>query len=364
MNRLGSIQRLRAAAALSVALFHACQWSGLDFAVGAAGVDVFFVISGFVLWSATEARTPSPGGFLAARFGRVAPLYTLGTLAVAALVLWRPQAMPVAQFQPLHLALSLLFIPHNDPAGDAFPLLPSGWTLTYEAFFYLAFALALACPRDRRPQVLCGVVLTVSLLGFAYPPLYPQLCNPLLWEFLAGIGLARLWRRGRLRVSARWGWAALGLGCLIFVGLQVGGVRSDFWRPVLWGPPAVLLVAGAVTLEAVGPPRRGRLGRAWERLGDASYSLYLCQLPVICVFAWSARGLPPLIRAPLAFALAIGAGLLCHGLIETPLGRALNTLRARFASGFLRRDLARHGHGRGLGSAEQVALAAVDPDLA
>ena len=66
MNRLRSIQRLRAVAAISVALFHACQWSGLDLAVGAAGVDIFFVISGLVLWSAVEARPVAPAAFLAA----------------------------------------------------------------------------------------------------------------------------------------------------------------------------------------------------------------------------------------------------------------------------------------------------------
>ena len=366
VNRLGSIQRLRAIAAMGVALFHACQWSGLDFAVGAAGVDIFFVISGFVLWRATQVRSPSPGAFLVARLLRVAPLYWLATFAVCALVLWRPQAMPVAQFEPLHLILSLLFIPHNDPTGDAFPLLASGWTLTYEMFFYLAFVLALACPRDRRLQVLCGVVLTVSLLGLAYHHLYPLLANPLLLEFLAGVGLARLWGRGALqRRAARWGWAMVSLGFAALAALQIGGVRDDFWRPVLWGPPAALVVAGALALEGVEGLRRGRFGRALEHLGDASYSLYLCQLPVICAFAWFARGLSPLTRAPLAFALAIVAGLACHRFVEAPIGRALAGAWPRPNSGLGgRHGLVRDRHGRGLGTTEQKALTAVDPDLA
>ena len=83
MRRLASIQILRAAAALSVALFHACQWSQIDFAVGAAGVDVFFVISGFVLWTACETRPITPGAFLLARAQRILPLYWIATLAVA-----------------------------------------------------------------------------------------------------------------------------------------------------------------------------------------------------------------------------------------------------------------------------------------
>ncbi|MDB5458443.1 MAG: acyltransferase [Caulobacteraceae bacterium] len=359
MTRLGSIQRLRAIAAIGVALFHACQWSGVDFAVGAAGVDIFFVISGFVLWTAAQARPVSPGAFLAARLARVAPLYWLVTLAVTALVLWRPQAMSVAHFTPSHLILSLLLVPHNDPVGDAFPMVASGWTLTYEAFFYLALALTLAVPKDRRFQVMSLVLLAASVIGLGYHSLYPLLANPLLLEFLAGIGLARLWARGRLqRIDPRWGWGITALGALVLFGLQVGGVRDDFWRPFLWGPPAALIVAGALKLEAAGRLGHGRLGRALEGLGDASYSIYLCQLPVIAVFAWLTRGQPALVRAPLALALAIAAGLACYALVEKPIGRALRSVDRR------RRILEQDRHGRGLGPPEQVALAAVDADLA
>ncbi len=150
------------------------------------------------------------------------------------------------------------------------------------------------------------------------------------------------------------------MGLLAYFALQVGGVRSDFWRPLFWGPPAALLVIGAVMVETAGGMRRdqsGLIGRALEGLGDASYSLYLCQLPVICAFAWFARGLSPSTRAPLAFALAIVAGLVCHRLVETPIRRGLKALARS------RRD-DRAQRGRALGSAEEIALAAVDPDLA
>ncbi len=356
MIRLSSIQRLRAVAALSVTLFHACQWSGQDFAVGAAGVDLFFIISGFVLWNASEGRAVSPGRFLIARAARVAPLYWLATLAVAVLVPWRPQAMPVAQFEPLHLVLSLLFIPHNDPAGDAFPLLVSGWTLTYEAFFYLAFALALAAPLQRRLQVLCGLVSVMALVGLIYHQTYTFGANPLLLEFLIGVGLARLWSKGDLRgAGAGWGWVILGLGVLMFAGLQLGSVRSDFWRPLIWAPPAALILAGALVLEAAGASGPDRVGRPLDAIGDASYSLYICQLPVVCVLKWLTPELSPWIRVPLGFALALGAGLICYRLIERPLASAL---------GRHRRARTLHRHGLGLRPPEQEALAAVDADLA
>jgi exopolysaccharide production protein ExoZ len=320
VKRFGSIQRLRALAALSVALFHACQWSRIDFAVGAAGVDLFFVISGFVLWTAAGERPASPGAFLLARARRVVPLYWFATLAVTALAVWQPAALPVVHPGGWHLLLSLLFVPHDDPLSGPWPMLPAGWTLTYEAFFYLAFALALAAPRDRRLRILSGLLLIASIIGFAYHGWYTLLANPLLLEFLAGVGLARLWARGRLqRAPRRHGWAAIGAGLGLLGLLQVLGVRDDFWRPFLWNPPAVLIVAGALNLEAHGALGQGPVGRAMARIGDASYALYLCQAPVIMVFAWLTPALPGPSRAALAFALALAAGLACHRWVERPL---------------------------------------------
>lgn len=368
MKRLASIQILRAAAALGVVLFHACQWSHIDFAVGAAGVDLFFVISGFVLWTAAERTPVAPGGFLLARAARVAPLYWIATLAVFAVARAWPEALPIVHADPRHLVLSLLFLPHVGPGDDPFPLLPTGWTLTYEAFFYLAFALALACPRDRRLQVLSGLLLTASILGFGYHGWYTLLCNPLLLEFLAGVWLARLWARRRLQaLGAAGGFGLIGLGVLLLAACQVGGLRDDFLRPFVWAPPAVAIVAGALALEArisalalearIG---EGRWARAGGTLGDASYSIYLAQAPLIAVFAWLTPGLAGWARTPLSVLLAMAAGLACWRWLERPLALALRRLRGRD------RRLARthRGLGRGLGPAEQEPLAAVDADLA
>jgi len=339
---------------MAVALFHACQWAHLDFALGAAGVDVFFVISGFVLWTAAEARPVSPVAFLAARFKRVAPLYWIATLAVAA-VAWRaPQVLPIVHPGARHLLLSLLFLPHADPVGDPFPLLPTGWTLTYEAFFYVAFALALAAPKDRRLQVLSGLLLAASLLGFGYHGWYTLLANPLLLEFLAGVGLARLWGRGGLQRARReLGPVLIGAGVFALAALQLGGVRDDFWRPFLWGPPAVMVVAGALKLEADGRLTGGRVSQALQAVGDASYSLYLVQAPVIAAFAWMTPGLPAGLKAPAGLALAIAAGLACYRWVERPFGLVVG-----------RQDRARRGRGMGFGPPEQEALAVVDADLA
>ena len=357
MKRLSSIQILRAAAALSVALFHACQWSQADFAVGAAGVDLFFVISGFVLWAACETRPVTPAAFLAARAERILPLYWVVTLAAAATAVWRPHALPIVHPEARHLVLSLLLLPHNDPAGGPFPLLPTGWTLTYEAFFYGVMALALAAPKDRRWPILSGVLIAAALVGFGYHAWYALLANPLLLEFLAGGALARLWLKGGFkRLPAGSGWGLIAGGVLILLAQQVGGLRDDFLRPFVWGPPAVMIVAGALKLEADGRVGTGPIARILARQGDASYSLYLIQAPAVAVLAWLTPGWPGLARAPLSLAVAIAAGWLCWAALERPLGSAVRRLHQLPA--------AHRRGGRGLGTAEQEALPALDADLA
>src|SRR5450432_1983294 len=122
MKTLLSIQYLRGAAALAVVIFHALQWRSGGFEVGRAGVDVFFVISGVIMWWVTADGPVGPWAFLWRRLTRVAPLYWLMTLAVAAGALVSPAFLPEVLLGSRHLALSLAFIPHFDPYGRPFPL--------------------------------------------------------------------------------------------------------------------------------------------------------------------------------------------------------------------------------------------------
>ncbi len=305
-------------------MFHACQWSGMDFAVGAAGVDLFFLISGFVLWLAAERAPPTPAAFLAARAVRVAPMYWLWTLIVAALA-WRwPRMLPVVHLNLRHAILSLAFVPHLDPWGGPFPLLPSGWTLTYEVFFYLVFALSLTFPRDRRFRAMAVMLTITGLVGFAYHRWYTLLANPMLLEFLVGAALARAWRSGALQRlgGAQTGLAAIAAG-VILLALQQGlGVRSDFWRPLIFGAPAFLILAGALKLEDA-VREGGAVATAFVRLGDASYSLYLCHLPVVAAVLALTPGLAGPLRVALTVPLALAAGLYCFGWIERPLTEGL-----------------------------------------
>lgn len=319
-----SIQHLRGLAALSVALFHACQWSRIDFATGQAGVDVFFVISGFVMWTATGGRAGRPLDFLRRRAIRVAPLYWLITLALAAGVLLVPARFPDLAVTSGHLLLSLAFVQHMNPAGLPFPLLAPGWTLNYEAVFYLVFAALLILPESRRLFALTVALIVLALAGFAWPPAYQMLLNPLFLEFLAGVWLARM-AQLRLLPDRAFGWLLLGGGVGLFALIQLINMDWDLWRPMVWGVPAAMLVAGAISIEADG---------GWtaipglKALGDASYSIYLVHTLAIGALAMTLGAWNPALFIPLAMAVAVVSGLACWALVERPM---LDWLRRRLA---------------------------------
>ncbi len=319
-----SIQHLRGLAALSVVLFHACQWSQINFATGQAGVDLFFVISGFVMWTSTAGGAGRPLEFLKRRLIRVAPLYWVITLALAAGVLLVPARFPDLAVTPGHLLLSMAFVQHMNPAGYPFPLLAPGWTLNYEAVFYLVFAALLWLPEARRMFALTLALIVMAFAGFAWPPAYQMLLNPLFLEFLAGVWLARM-AQTTLLPDRSLGWLLVGAGLGLFTMIQLINMDWDLWRPMVWGAPAVMLVAGAVSIEADGgwPAIPGL-----KTLGDASYSIYLIHTLTVGALAITIGAWNPPIFIPLAMIVAIASGLACWRWLEQPM---LNALRRRLA---------------------------------
>src|SRR6202000_1252296 len=146
------------------------------------------------------------------------------------------------------LVLSLLFVPHLDPDGIPFPFLPTGWTLNYEAILYLIFSAALTAPRARQLVLVLGALGLITLTGLIVRPLFPLFANPMMLEFAAGVALARFAENGRWP-SAGMGWSLVALGLVVFAMLRVLGIHSDIGRWILWGAPAVVIVAGSLAVE-------------------------------------------------------------------------------------------------------------------
>src|SRR5689334_16532037 len=147
---LGSIQWLRGIAALMVVAFHTNTLAlhpsaRMDFlAIGETGVDLFFVISGFIM-TITTVDKRAPGEFLRRRIIRVVPLYWMITLSYAALAVMAPTLFRSASPDFLHTLGSLAFVPQFHPLFPSaiWPVVIPGWSLNYEMFFYGIFALAL-----------------------------------------------------------------------------------------------------------------------------------------------------------------------------------------------------------------------------
>jgi exopolysaccharide production protein ExoZ len=337
-----SIQYLRGLAALGVLLFHASQRAGAAFGMGAAGVDIFFVISGFIMWTVSARKATGPVDFLLRRAGRIAPLYWTVTLLVVGLDLLRPSVFPNMRLDPPHVILSLLFLPHRDPTGVIAPVIVPGWTLNYEAFFYGVFALTLLAPSGHRAWALTAALGGLCLIGLFLPhgrwAAVDTWCDPLILEFVAGAWLAKAAAAGRLG-SPGAAWAAIVAGLLILTVVAVTGAEVQGWARLLyWGLPALLIVWGALSLEGAG---RLPMARPLKVLGDASYSVYLAHgLALSLAFRLIGhRGLPFPAVVALAAPFGVVTGLVCYALVERPLlavfhGRRRSSGSRRSAAGW------------------------------
>lgn len=328
---LRSIQVLRFMAATSVVLFHAHQavtaqmFGGAEpsraylFGFGAVGVHIFFVISGYIMFltSFRDERGFRPAQFLVRRANRIYPNYWMFACLYIAV---HPFLGSAYRLSPADAAGALLLWPR-----DASLIIGPAWTLAFELYFYAAFALFMLLGARRGPVTLGAFfVLSVAVGALVRPsdPLATMATNTLLLEFVAGVFIARLTASWP---APRWiGWCAI---CLSFAGFAAGlAVGYDRFPSVLaWGGPSALLVLGAVILDASGGVRGvERL----SRLGDSSYSLYLCHILVIdvCIAAMRATGpAPSALTAVLAVsAISILFAHMFHLAVERRVVDALN----------------------------------------
>lgn len=277
---LVQLQYLRAIAALMVVYFHAVlQFQKVDpsfdperYLFGETGVDIFFVLSGFVMWLTTAGRQISPMEFYRRRIRRIVPLYWMATLFSAAVAFAVPSILKSTVFDVPHLLASLVFLPWVNPADTNMivPVVVPGWTLNYEMFFYLVFAALLTVPEERR---LAGLVAAFVLI-LAVCHLLPATTattfygNPIILEFLAGALLGRLYMQ-KILLPQPSAWAALALG---FAFLVINEFLCDVtMRSYMWGIPALFIIYGAVSIDFSKFRTIGWL----NYLGDASYSIYI-----------------------------------------------------------------------------------------
>lgn len=313
-------------------VFHAAERTGGHFAIGAAGVDVFFVISGFIMWVISDRRPVTPQRFLLDRLKRIAPSYWLVTgIMVAGAI---AGLFPNLQLSAGHLLGSLFFIPVRSPStGEIWPVLVQGWTLNFEMFFYVLFAGALFLPRAWRLLFLTVVFGLFFAAGLIWDPQSAALATytrPIILEFLGGVFIAELWLRRKVAGTSL-GLACVGAALCGFAAIYLMGAEFDEF---ICGPLAMALVFGMVSLET-----GGSIGRVpvLTYLGDASYSIYLWHTLTISVAVKAAEilGLDGGLTLLGAIVGGTVTGVAAYELIEKPLRKIFS------GEGLKRRDLQR-----------------------
>jgi exopolysaccharide production protein ExoZ len=327
-----SLQYLRGVAAMMIVFCHAFDqlpWlKAMAPNVGLSGVDLFFVISGFIIVFVTTDAASSAWSFFRMRIIRIVPLYWLFNFATAALILALPQLFQSAVLTLPHFLLSLFFIPHLSPATppSISPFILLGWTLNYEMFFYAIFTLAMAISGAWRVPLTIAVLVTLVALGvlgsLAGSTAWEFYSNDIVLEFVFGMMLASLFLSGALhRLGAATGATLIAFGA---VGLIAGAYHMELARALVFGVPAALIVAGALAIESA---RVVPKVQPFLLLGDASYSIYLAHLFPIALerFAWARLGLPTKGLLPVAAFIGIAlvggasAGIASYLLVERPL---------------------------------------------
>ncbi len=296
--KLAWIQALRGIAVILVVLTHA-RYFFLDTPTwplaeqllrpGAMGVDLFFVISGFIMVYTTRkvAGTPRDAlDFLLRRFARIWPLYAVVTLAwltashqgLGWLTNWPP-------FKALLLSLSFQPVDIENPLYYSASL-PLGWTLNFEMYFYLVFGLCLLAGRGRWLLLAAWIVFSVILIpaykrgltldvltNFRFSIAYLNLMtNPIILEFLAGVAIGWLYLQDWFRLRSQAVARHLVFLALCLAAWAAWGGFVTFHGPTQWGAvvaPMVLALALASKTIELAPPRV----LVW--LGTISFSLYL-----------------------------------------------------------------------------------------
>jgi exopolysaccharide production protein ExoZ len=339
-HTLVGIQVLRGVAALLVVLHHTLEESLVSSTpptspdwlttFGAAGVDIFFVISGFIMLhvSFSQGRPPDTTlPFLAKRIARIYPFYWV--CIAATMLLWS-------------VGFYKLLIPSFGMISSSLLLLPSehrvigiAWTLVYEMYFYLLFSITLF----RGSQLVSLIATTILILiGMALgnfissDPVRSFLKNPIALEFCYGMFLAYLFqRRADFTHIARPLWI-IGFACIAAAPLWIDHPNTnglpDAIRILVWGIPAVLVVASFLSMRIGAGSRAMQLAVA---IGDASYAIYLTHPFVMISYARllhsskSFSNLPQVSMIPFVVLTSALLGLVAHRALEAPLIKVART---------------------------------------
>jgi exopolysaccharide production protein ExoZ len=334
------IQILRGIAATLVVLHHSLEESlavsphivpNWLITFGASGVDIFFVISGFIIYSVTygrelQSREPATV-FLLKRFIRIFPLYWVCLFAT--LALWRSGFFYRNLHVDANILTSSLFLLPSDKL-----IINVSWTLVFELYFYYLFTITLYFRQARISVVATTVFICMGILGGQFLPqgaVKHFLTNPIALEFCFGLILAYFIHSPMFRGAwLRYLWLpgfVLMAGVAILIGNKdnnTAGLAVNI-RFLAWGLPAVLVTISFIKTRFEGSV----LNRILVPAGDASYSIYLTHAMMMILFAFLMKHQVlratsfPIILPLVMVAISVAFGLLVHYSVERPILRWL-----------------------------------------
>ena len=341
-SKIENIQALRGVAVLGVILVHLTKIEEKYFHgntilpgflhIGISGVDLFFVISGFVMVTITRGLFQNRSalyGFFYNRTTRIYPLYWFYSLLALMVFLIRPGMVNSSQGSHVNIIASFLLLPQ-----DIAPLIMVGWTLIHEMYFYLVFAVLLLFPeRWLLPLLIIWGVVAIGIvpeLELTGNPFIAVATSPFTLEFIAGCVIAYTYFIKKYNSSVlhyfiivSLVWWLVGYGIFV-VETHALEPLSVWIRILIFGIPATLVVFSLVNIER----EMGQKLPNWLILiGNASFSIYLSHILVISALGriWGVG----LIKNPwmnftallTIFLSAIAIGILSYQRLERPLLR-------------------------------------------
>ena len=270
-NKIDSVQVLRFFAAFSVMMVHLPI-----FGFGIWGVDIFFVISGFIMMYVTENNEKN---FLIKRVFRIVPLYWILTTGVFLIAYIKPEFLNNTTADLEHYIKSLLFIPFDKNGTGHFPILFLGWTLNFEVIFYVLFCIALAFSKKNRFIFCSFLIISFYLINLGLSDknfIFKTYANNMFFEFIFGMVAYLIWKK-MYHLSINSFTNAIFLLLLIFSFLIFR--NFEFSRFLSYGVPSFfLLMYFLFFLNNIKFPR------IFIKLGDSSYCIYLIHPYIIQFF--------------------------------------------------------------------------------
>lgn len=340
MRKIQNIQALRGIAVLLVVFSHILpieyKYGGsitilpsfLQF--GIFGVDLFFVISGFVMVTVTRGKfliRKEAIRFIYHRVSRIYPMYWVYSLLVLVMFLLRPEWVNSSQGNQVEILSSFLLLPSSN-----LPLVMVGWTLIHEMYFYLVFFFMLILVSER--YFLLALFLwslgVVLINGYQQinSPIIHLISHPLTFEFIGGCFVAIIYYKNKNEIKNSILFTMIGLGLFAsFFGYvfyqNITGLATPFgwWRILMFGVPASLIVFCLMIVERNGYVVHPVL----IEIGSASYSIYLSHILTLSAVGriWGEFSTDNIfdnvLMIPILLAITLAVGITSHRIVEKPL---------------------------------------------